>query len=48
METELLAEVSHVTVNYSFLGFSVIAEAPAGAGRCCAVPALSRPPDDAP
>jgi hypothetical protein len=35
METELLAEVSHVTVNHSFLGFSVKAENPVGAGCDC-------------
>lgn len=36
MDTELLAKVSHVTVNFSFMGFSVDSEIPVntGGGGC--------------
>lgn len=36
MDKQLLAQVSHVTVNFSFMGFSVDSDVPVSGGGGCA------------
>ena len=37
MDTTLLAKAAHVTIEYSYMGFSVTSASPLGAGSACSL-----------